>query len=92
MVNGVPRYYQYHDNSRKDSRGFSGVYSIIDRITSEEVCAVDTYHLAQEKVAELERKDKIERGIKIIDVLEIPYAYKDKFRSPTEVSTVTIHK
>jgi hypothetical protein len=92
MENGLPRYYHTHDMTRKDSRGYSGVYPVIDRNTNGEVAVCDNWNQAEDKVKDLIKKDKIARGIKVIDLLEIPFTHRDRSRAITEVQAVTIHK
>lgn len=92
MDNGISRYYQIHDRTRKDSKGIIGVYAVMDRQTGEEVCWVDTFPLATDKINELEKLDKIARGIKVIDLIEIPFSRRDVTRPVTEVVAPTIHR
>lgn len=92
MENGTSRYYQIHDRTRKDSNGLTGVYAVMDRQTGEELCWFDTFPLATDKVNELEKLDKIARGMKVIDLIEIPLSRRDITRTITEVAPVTIHR
>ncbi len=92
MDNGLSRYYHVWDHGRKDKKGYCGVYSIIDRTTGKEVAVADSYDEAQKLEKELDKKDKLERGIKIPDMIEIPFCHRDRSRTVTEVAPVVIYK
>ena len=92
MDNGIPRYYHIHDMTRKDSKGYNGIYYVVDRNTNEEISVCDTWTLAEDKVKELIKLDKIARGVRVVDLLEIPFQHRDRRRDATEVQTVTVHK
>lgn len=92
MENETERYYSKHDNSRKDSKGFNGVFDVIDRTTNEVVATIDTFNQGQDKVSELIKKDKIARGERVIDILEIPISHRDRARTVTELMPVTVYK
>ena len=89
---GVSRYYSVFDQSRKDSNGYKGVYSIMDRQTCREVCICDNHNAAHDKMKELEKKEREAKGVKFTDIIEIPYSCRDKNRTATEVSAVVVHK
>ena len=92
MENGTAKYRSVHDNSRKDSRGYSGVYDVIDNTTNEVIATFDTYGQGQDKISELIKKDKLARGEMVIDLIEIPITYRDRSRPVTEILPVTVHK
>ena len=92
MDNGLPRYYHIHDRSRKDSKGIIGVYAVMDRKTGLEVSWFDTYPLAQDEMNRLEKLDKVARGIKVIDLIEIPYTRRDIAKTPTEVVSLPVYR
>lgn len=86
------RYYSEYDSTCKDSRGYNGIYRIIDKTTGEVLTSVDTYVEADDKVKMLNKKDKMEKGIRVIDLIEIPTSYRDGCKKEVEVVAPTIHK
>lgn len=92
MENGVAKYYSHHDTSRKDSKGFNGVYDVIDRETGEVMNTFDQFGQAQDKITELIKKDKISRGERVIDLIEIPFSHRDRSKAVTEILPVTVYK